>query len=172
MRRNGPRPWPPGCRRRDFRSQGLDEAIGPDEPGCRARGLTRPSRKGVTLPQEIKAHDPPSTFGTIFGYALPLLAAVLLLGLSILPEAPVAPQLPRGDVAIDAAVAESLADGKGFWTPWERGSLYRPVEEVDAFGFPADQHPPLWPLLGALIIRVIDTTPLRALEWASFAAHL
>jgi hypothetical protein len=27
-------------------------------------------------------------------------------------------------------------------------------------------------LLGALIIRVFDTTPLRALEWASFAAHL
>jgi hypothetical protein len=59
---------------------------------------------------------------------------------------------PHGDVHLDAATAESLARGLGFWTPWEEGTSLR----ADAigltprtFGHAADQHGPLWPLLGA-----------------------
>lgn len=83
-----------------------------------------------------------------------------------------APRLPRGDVAIDAAVADSLARGHGFWTPWERGSLFRLQEDTGAFGFPADQHPPLWPLAGAALMRIFKLDPLAALEWMSLIAHL
>ena len=102
---------------------------------------------------------------------LPLAVAVLLLvGRFLFDEQGFSP-LPRGDVAIDAAVAVSLTEGKGFWTPWERGTRYLPPEADEAFGFPADQHPPIWPAAGALIMRLFDCSSLRALEWASFLSH-
>ena len=54
---------------------------------------------------------------------------------------------PHGDVVLDAAVAESVAT---------RGALLVPIVDVRyypidrfGFGYPMDQHPPLWPLLGA-----------------------
>ena len=73
------------------------------------------------------------SFQGLWMAGLPLAAAVLLLLLK-----PAAPQdgarpLPRGDVAIDAAVAQSLASDRGFWTPWERGSPYRLSAEQGAF---------------------------------------
>lgn len=56
---------------------------------------------------------------------------------------------PHGDVLLDAAVVDSLA---------ERGELKVPLVDVRfypigrfGFGYPPDQHPPLWPLLGALV---------------------
>lgn len=107
--------------------------------------------------------------------SLPLAAAVLLLGAALLIEPDAFERLPRGDVGIDAAVAHSLKEGKGFWTPWERGSLHRPPpsEEAQAgFGHPADQHPPLWPLAGAAFLALLDCEPVIALHWASFLVHL
>ena len=57
---------------------------------------------------------------------------------------------PHGDVVIDAAIAESVA-----WT----GQLLVPFVDVRyyptdrfGFGYPLDQHPPLWPLLGVPLI--------------------
>ncbi len=54
---------------------------------------------------------------------------------------------PHGDVVLDAAIADSVAT---------RGALLVPIVDVryypiDRFGwgYPPDQHPPLWPLLGA-----------------------
>jgi 4-amino-4-deoxy-L-arabinose transferase-like glycosyltransferase len=54
---------------------------------------------------------------------------------------------PHGDVVLDAAISESLA--------WH-GRLLVPIVDVRyypigqfGFGYPPDQHPPLWPLLGA-----------------------
>ena len=52
---------------------------------------------------------------------------------------------PHGDVVFDAAIAESLA-----WT----GRMLVPIVDVRyyptsqfGFGYPPDQHPPLWPLM-------------------------
>ena len=60
---------------------------------------------------------------------------------------------PHGDVVIDAAIAESVA--------W-RGRLLVPIVDVRyypidrfGFGYPPDQHPPLWPLLGAPLIWLL-----------------
>lgn len=64
---------------------------------------------------------------------------------------------PHGDVHLDAATAESLAAGRGFWTPWEEGTTLRP-DAIGAspaeMGHAADQHGPLWPLLGALPAKI------------------
>ncbi len=78
-----------------------------------------------------------------------LLLLAILLG--VLARIVVATQHvhPRGDVLLDAGVAASLAQGSGFHAGFERGtSLVEgdgPVPQQDL----ADQHPPLWPLLGA-----------------------
>src|SRR5581483_1325591 len=60
---------------------------------------------------------------------------------------------PHGDVVIDAAIAESLA--------WH-GRLLVPIVDVRyypidrfGFGYPPDQHPPLWTLLGAPLVWVV-----------------
>ena len=105
---------------------------------------------------------------------VPPLAAVLLL-LCFPPGERWGAGLPPGDVAIDAATAESLARGQGFWTPWERGSAFRPPPSRSGksrFGHPADQHPPLWPLAGAALARALGLAPYPALRWASFLAHI
>jgi hypothetical protein len=56
---------------------------------------------------------------------------------------------PHGDVLLDAAIVDSLV---------ERGELKVPLVDVRfypigrfGFGYPPDQHPPLWPLLGATL---------------------
>src|SRR3954453_20073471 len=60
---------------------------------------------------------------------------------------------PHGDVVIDAAIAESVA--------WH-GRLLVPIVDVRyfpidrfGFGYPPDQHPPVWPLLGAPLVWVV-----------------
>lgn len=60
-------------------------------------------------------------------------------------------QFTHGDVNVDARITESLAKGKGFWIPWEEGTvLYTdPLGSGDDWGHPSDSHAPLWPLLGA-----------------------
>ncbi|MCC6176322.1 MAG: glycosyltransferase family 39 protein [Chloroflexi bacterium] len=57
---------------------------------------------------------------------------------------------PHGDVVLDAGIAESVA--------W-RGQLLVPIVDVRyfpigrfGFGYPPDQHPPIWPLLGASLV--------------------
>ena len=54
---------------------------------------------------------------------------------------------PHGDVVIDAAIAESLAWRGQLVVPFVDVRYY-PIERF-GFGYPLDQHPPLWPLLGA-----------------------
>ena len=93
------------------------------------------------------AHARSSPKGLLF-LVPPLTAALLLVCFP--SKERWGPGMPPGDVAIDAATAGSLIQGSGFWTPWERGSTFRPPPpEKGRFGHPADQHPPLWPLAGA-----------------------
>ena len=67
---------------------------------------------------------------------------------------------PRGDVLLDVGVTRSLEQGEGFGAGFERGLALalddRPVPPRDR----ADQHAPLWPLLGV---------PLSALTGSPFA---
>lgn len=56
---------------------------------------------------------------------------------------------PHGDVLLDAAIADAIV---------EQGELKIPLVDVRyypigrfGFGYPPDQHPPLWPLLGAAV---------------------
>ncbi len=60
---------------------------------------------------------------------------------------------PHGDVVLDASIAESVA--------WQ-GALKVPIVDVRyypigrfGFGYPLDQHPPLWPALGAPLVPVV-----------------
>lgn len=79
-------------------------------------------------------------------------------------------EFARGDVVMDAAIAQSLARGLGFWIPWEEGSaLYDdPVGTgLSDFGHPSDSHGPLWPLLGAPLVWILGSgyAALQALSW-------
>ncbi|MGE3912449.1 MAG: glycosyltransferase family 39 protein [Chloroflexota bacterium] len=56
---------------------------------------------------------------------------------------------PHGDVVIDAAIAESVAWRGQLLVPFV-DIRYFPIERF-GFGYPPDQHPPLWPLLGAAL---------------------
>jgi len=113
----------------------------------------------------------PPVRGFIF-FAIPIAAAFALLAITLFFINDDELHIPRGDLAIDAAGAKSLAEGDGFWTPWERGSLFRPPILAEQFGHPMDQHPPLWSIAGAALIAVFKLSPLAALEWASFICHL
>src|SRR5436309_11718470 len=71
---------------------------------------------------------------------------------------------PHGDVLLDAAVVDSLA---------ERGELKVPLVDVRyypigrfGFGYPPDQHPPLWPLLG-VVPRLVWHDSYEALKEVS-----
>jgi 4-amino-4-deoxy-L-arabinose transferase-like glycosyltransferase len=57
---------------------------------------------------------------------------------------------PHGDVVIDAAISESVAWHGRLLVPFVDVRYY-PVERF-GFGYPLDQHPPLWPLLGAPLV--------------------
>lgn len=77
---------------------------------------------------------------------------------------------PHGDVILDGATAESLAAGRGFWTPWEEGVTFREDALPQAgapFGHLADQHGPLWPLLGAPIVWGFGARGVLALQIVS-----
>jgi 4-amino-4-deoxy-L-arabinose transferase-like glycosyltransferase len=60
---------------------------------------------------------------------------------------------PHGDVVIDAAIAESVAWRGQLLVPFVDVRYY-PIDRF-GFGYPPDQHPPLWPLLGAPLVRLV-----------------
>lgn len=69
---------------------------------------------------------------------------------------------PHGDVVLDAAIAEALA---------RRAQLLVPIVDVRyypigrfGFGYPPDQHPPLWPMLGALLTMPLGDNGYAALQ--------
>ena len=60
---------------------------------------------------------------------------------------------PHGDVVIDAAIAESVARTGRLLVPFV-DIRYYPIEPF-GFGYPPDQHPPIWPLLGAPLVWLL-----------------
>ena len=79
--------------------------------------------------------------------------------------------LPRGDVLLDTGVARQLAHGEGFRSGFVRGTAFvrgdGPLPPQDL----ADQHAPLWPLLGALLAWPAGG-PFDGLQVASLLAGL
>lgn len=76
---------------------------------------------------------------------------------------------PHGDVLLDAAIADALV---------EQGELKVPLVDIRyypigrfGFGYPPDQHPPLWPLLGAAV-RLAVGDSYTALKVVSLLAGL
>ncbi|HZL99516.1 MAG TPA: hypothetical protein VFD43_04610, partial [Planctomycetota bacterium] len=86
-----------------------------------------------------------------------LAATALLLGCVLRLLALLWHEHPRGDVLLDVGVARSLAQGEGFRSGFVRGTALvldeRPVPPRDL----ADQHAPLWPLLGAALSRPVGS---------------
>ena len=78
---------------------------------------------------------------------------------------------PRGDVLLDVGVTRSLADGQGFGAGFERGTALalddRPVPPRDR----ADQHAPLWPLLGVPLAWLAGS-PFAGLKLGSLLCGL
>ncbi len=75
----------------------------------------------------------------------------------------------RGDVLLDVGVARSLAHGEGFHAGFVRGTAL-----VQGDGPPppqdlADQHPPLWPVVGAALAAVTGS-PFAGLKLGSLLA--
>lgn len=105
-----------------------------------------------------------------------LLIAAMVIGLVLrLASMEANIDFPHGDVNLDAATAKSLASGRGFWTPWEEGTAFRPDEiglATETFGHPADQHGPLWPLLGAPLSWLTGGNAVLALQIASLLAGM
>jgi 4-amino-4-deoxy-L-arabinose transferase-like glycosyltransferase len=60
---------------------------------------------------------------------------------------------PHGDVVIDAAIAESVAWHGRLLVPIVDVRYY-PIDQF-GFGYPPDQHPPVWPLLGAALTGLV-----------------
>jgi len=58
---------------------------------------------------------------------------------------------PRGDVLLDVGTARSLAAGEGFGAGFTRGAFFDLFDTDSRVRDAADQHPPLWPLAGALL---------------------
>ncbi len=79
---------------------------------------------------------------------------------------------PRGDVLLDVGVARSLMAGEGFAAGFERGTAFA-VGEGEVFPQDlADQHAPLWPLIGAGFATLFGVDPFTGLRSASFVAAL
>ena len=57
----------------------------------------------------------------------------------------------HGDVVLHCAVVESLANKKGFFVSYAFSDLL-PLNKPESLGYPVNQHPPLWPLLGAALV--------------------
>jgi 4-amino-4-deoxy-L-arabinose transferase-like glycosyltransferase len=98
-----------------------------------------------------------------------LLGALLLLALLPRLGAVRWNAWPHGDVLLDAAVVDALAT---------RGELKVPIVDVRfyplgrfGFGYPPDQHPPLWSLLG-VIPRLLGLDSYQALQLVALAAGL
>ncbi|MFN8523965.1 MAG: glycosyltransferase family 39 protein [Chloroflexota bacterium] len=76
---------------------------------------------------------------------------------------------PHGDVAIDAAISQNIASGNGLMVPFVDVRYY-PTEQF-GFGYPLDQHPPIWPLVGGAFARVVGDAYL-GLRFASLVAGI
>lgn len=77
---------------------------------------------------------------------------------------------PRGDVLLDVGVTRSLLAGDGFESGFTRGTAFVVGEgEVPPQNM-ADQHAPLWPLIGAATATVFGVDPFTGLQIASFIA--
>lgn len=81
-------------------------------------------------------------------------------------------EVPRGDVVLDVGVARSLSQGDGFRSGFERGVpvVVGADTAVPPQGW-ADQHPPLWPLVGAAF-SVLTGDAFTGLRLASWLAGL
>lgn len=90
----------------------------------------------------------------------------VLLGLGLRLMATTAHELPRGDVVLDVGVARSLVQGSGFASGFTRGVVAVAADEAPPPQGHADQHPPLWPLLGALLTPLAGS-PFAALRLLS-----
>ena len=98
--------------------------------------------------------------------------AAVLIGLVLRALSACHHELPRGDVVLDVGVARSLAEGQGFRSGFERGVPV--VVGADTVVPPqgwADQHPPLWPLVGAAL-SLLTGDVFSALRLASWLAGL
>jgi len=58
----------------------------------------------------------------------------------------------HGDINVDCAVAESIANNGNMIVPFP-GPHYYPISKF-GFGYPLDQHAPLWPIIGAIVYLV------------------
>src|SRR5712691_10896852 len=96
-----------------------------------------------------------------------LFGLVLLLGLGLRVAAVRFNAWPHGDVLLDAAIVDSLVERGRLLVPLVDVRYY-PIERF-GFGYPPDQHPPLWPLLGTLL-GALWRDSYEALKLASLAA--
>lgn len=94
------------------------------------------------------------------------LLLVVLLGLVLRGAACAAHDDPRGDVVLDVAVARSLAAGDGFAAGYVRGQPKLVGDGAVPVQDRADQHPPLWPLVGATLSFVAGDA-FAGLRWGS-----
>jgi 4-amino-4-deoxy-L-arabinose transferase-like glycosyltransferase len=79
-----------------------------------------------------------------------LLLLAIVLGVVARLFAWSAHEHPRGDVLLDVGVARSLNADQGFASGFERGTaMVRGEREIPPQD-QADQHPPLWPIVGAV----------------------
>lgn len=101
-----------------------------------------------------------------------LLAAlvVAVIGVAWRVAAFVHNQWPHGDVLIDAAIAESVAWNGRLLVPFVDVRFY-PIDRF-GFGYPLDQHTPLWPVLGAALVPLTGDgyVALRLLSLAAGAS--
>jgi hypothetical protein len=99
------------------------------------------------------------------------LLLVVLVGIVLRFVSLAAHEHPRGDVLLDTGVARSLLAGEGFRSGMDRGTaLVRgdgPLPPQDL----ADQHPPLWPLVGAAL-GALPGSAFLGLKLASLLAGL
>lgn len=77
---------------------------------------------------------------------------------------------PRGDVLLDVGVARSLLDGEGFAAGFTRGTAFVVGDGEVPPQDMADQHAPLWPLIGAGFAWLFGTDPFTGLKLASLVA--
>lgn len=100
-----------------------------------------------------------------------LLLLAILTGLVLRIASVAWHEHPRGDVQLDVGVARSLQQGEGFHSGFLRGTAL-----VQGDGPPppqdlADQHPPLWPLVGAALGLLVGS-PFGGLQLGSLLAGL
>ncbi|MFT7462621.1 MAG: 4-amino-4-deoxy-L-arabinose transferase-like glycosyltransferase [Pseudohongiellaceae bacterium] len=81
-------------------------------------------------------------------------------------------EAPRGDVVLDVGVARSLSDGSGFRSGFVRGVpvVVGAETPVPPQGW-ADQHPPLWPVVGA-VLSFVTGDAFSGLKLGSWLAGL